>query len=143
MNGVLAKPFTKDGMYKSVRQHLGHLMKNPPHPPPDPEAPGSAYYVGAGPYINSSATLKFETPTPPSGNAGPGWSPAQLPQPSPIAGGIDQYGHMNGTNPYSMPTSHRPTYSTAMHSADSSSGRVSDVDSPPEKRQRLNPTSNY
>ncbi|KAL2272491.1 hypothetical protein FJTKL_06527 [Diaporthe vaccinii] len=29
MNGVLAKPFTKDGMIRILKQHLRHLLKNP------------------------------------------------------------------------------------------------------------------
>lgn len=93
---------------------------------------GSGYYMG-GPYLN--AALKYEGQTPP-GNT---WSPGQVPQASPMGGGLDQgYQFLNGGNQYGMAAGHRQTYSAAMQSADSSSGRLSDVDSPPEKRQRLN-----
>lgn len=137
MNGVLAKPFTKEGMYKSVRSHLSHLMKNPPT---DTDLSGAGFYMG-GAYLNTSTALKFDTPTPPSGTAGSGWSPAQLPQASPLSASLDQgYGMLNGGNQFGMATGHRPTYSGTMQSGDSSSGRLSDIDSPPEKRQRLNPS---
>lgn len=141
MNGVLAKPFTKEGMWKSVRTHLSHLMKNPPA---DADVSGAGYYMG-GAYLNTSAgALKFDTPTPPSGNNGSGWSPAPLPQASPLSATLDQgYGLLNGNNQYGIATGHRPTYSGTMQSADSSSGRLSDIDSPPEKRQRLNPSGGY
>lgn len=120
-------------MWKSVRSHLGHLMKNPP---PDSEIGSGAGYYMAGPYLNASVSLKFDAQTPPPG--GSTWSPSQMGQ-APMAGSMDQgYGFLNGGNQYSMATGHRPVYATAMPSADSSSGRVSDVDSPPEKRQRLN-----
>lgn len=135
MNGVLAKPFTKEGMSKSVRSHLSHLMKSPPAE----TDLGTGFYMGGG-YLNSATALKFDTPTPPSGNAGSGWSPAPLPQASPLSATLDQgYGMINGGTQFGMTTGHRPTYSATMQSGDSSSGRLSDVDSPPEKRQRLNP----
>jgi osomolarity two-component system, response regulator SKN7 len=134
MNGVLAKPFTKEGMWKSVKNNLSHLMKNPPS---DSElGHGTGYFMGGG-YMNTSA-LKFDTPTPPSGTAPPSWSPSgALPQASPLSAGLEQgYGFVNGANQYSLATGHRPTYSNTMQSADSSSGRLSEVDSPPGKRQR-------
>jgi osomolarity two-component system response regulator SKN7 len=135
MNGVLAKPFTRDGMWKSVRSNLGYLMKNPPA-----EADlssGAGYYMGGGPYLNTPA-LKFEAQTPP-GNSASTWSPGNMGQ-SAMGVGLDSgYGFVNGNNQYSM----RPNYTATMQSADSSSGRLSDVDSPPEKRQRLNHQANY
>lgn len=133
MNGVLAKPFTKDGMYKSVRTHLGHLMKNPPAE--SDLTSGGGYFMGST-YLNPTATLKYEAQTPPANSST--WSPG-LGQ-GPMGGGMDQgYGFLNGSNQYTMATGHRPNYSQTMQSANSSSGHLSDVDSPPEKRQRLNP----
>lgn len=138
MNGVLAKPFTKEGMSKSVRSHLSHLMKTPPA---DNDLSGAGFYMSGG-YLNTSAALKFDTPTPPSGNTGAGWSPAQLPQASPLSASLDHgYSLVNGSSQFGMSSGHRPTYSATMQSNDSSSGRLSDIDSPPEKRQRLNPAS--
>lgn len=140
MNGVLAKPFTKEGMWKSVRTNLSHLMKNPPTE--SEMNSGAGYFVGT-PYLNTSTSIKFESPTPPSNSAGNTWSPGQLQQPS-LGTGMDQsYGLLNGSGQYSMATAQRQTYPTTMHSAESSSGRLSDVESPPEKRQRLNPQANY
>jgi len=127
MNGVLAKPFTKEGMWKSVRSHLGHLMKNPPAQDPS----GSGYMLSGAPYLGTP-TLKFDTPTPPSGTAASTWSPAQMHQTSPVDQG---YGMMNGSNQYNIASGSR--YS-AMQSGDATSSRLSDHDSPPEKRQRMN-----
>jgi osomolarity two-component system response regulator SKN7 len=140
MNGVLAKPFTKEGMSKCVRNHLSHLMKAPPA---DTDLSGAGYYMG-GAYLNTSTSLKFETPTPPPpGTTGSGWSPAQLPQSSTLGASLDSgFGFSNGGNQYAMATG-RTNYSGTMQSADSSSGRLSDIDSPPEKRQRLNPSGGY
>lgn len=132
MNGVLAKPFTKDGMYKSVRSHLGHLMKNPPLE--SDLTSGGGYFMGNS-YLNPTPTLKYEAQTPPANNST--WSPGL--GPGPMGGGMEGYGFLNGGNQYTMATGHRPNYSQTMQSANSSSGHLSDVDSPPEKRQRLNP----
>ncbi|CAG9991386.1 unnamed protein product [Clonostachys byssicola] len=142
MNGVLAKPFTKEGMWKSVRTHLSHLMKNPPQE--SEIGSGAGYFMGSGPYLNTSTSIKFESPTPPSGTAGSNWSPGQIQQPS-MGSGLEQnFGLLNGSGQYAMATGHRPQgFSANLHSADSSSGRLSDVESPPEKRQRLNPQSTY
>ncbi|KFH40922.1 Transcription factor-like protein [Hapsidospora chrysogenum ATCC 11550] len=133
MNGVLAKPFTRDGMWKSVRTHLGPLMKNPP-----PEADigsGAGYQMSSGPYLNTAASIKLEAASPNA--AGATWSANQMGQNS--MGGMDQgYGFLNGSNPYSMASGHRSVYATAMQTGEPTPGRVSEVDSPPEKRQRLN-----
>ncbi|KHO01045.1 response regulator-like protein [Metarhizium album ARSEF 1941] len=120
MNGVLAKPFTKEGMLKSVRTHLAHLLENPPE---QPEAAG--FIMGNVPYIGAAPpSLKFESSTPPGGG-GSGWSPGQMGQSN-----VDQWnGIMNGGNQYSIGRSNFPT---------------SDHDSPPEKRPRLDiPQANY
>ncbi|GJN82579.1 kinase-regulated stress-responsive transcription factor skn7 [Purpureocillium lilacinum] len=124
MNGVLAKPFTKEGMLKSIKTHMAHLLKNPP---PQNEGDGSGYMMGGVPFMGNS--MKFETSTPPPpGASGSGWSPGHMAQ-----GSTDQWGgFMNGGNQYGMG---RHGYGTAM---ESTSGRISDHDSPPEKRQRLN-----
>ncbi|CAM1503793.1 Fc.00g013840.m01.CDS01 [Cosmosporella sp. VM-42] len=141
MNGVLAKPFTKGGMQKIVENHLSYLMKNYD---PTIQTEGSGYVVGGSGYMNppgslttSGTTFKFEsTPTPPA--TGSTWSPGQMPQASPMNGGMDQgYGLVNGSQ-YSMtPTSAtRPNFPTGMSQVpQSSSGRM-DGQSPPEKRQR-------
>lgn len=129
MNGVLAKPFTKEGMSKCIRTQLAHLLKNPPAN--DQGTNTSGYF----PYLNTSGNLatattpiKFDTPTPPSGIQGATWSPAQMPQPSPIE---QSYNMMNGATQFGLSTGNR-------YMASGDSGRVSDLDSPPEKRQRLN-----
>ena len=122
MNGVLAKPFTKEGMWKSVKTHASHLLKNPP------QNDSHSYILGGGAYLNTqmaagNTSIKFDTPTPPSGTGASTWSPAGLQQPSPI-NGVDQSfsGMMNNANQYAMGGNRYTT---------------SDHDSPPEKRQRL------
>ncbi|EXV06300.1 response regulator receiver domain protein [Metarhizium robertsii] len=113
MNGVLAKPFTKEGMLKSVRTHLAHLLKDPPEQSEAGFMMSNVSYVGAAP-----PSLKFESSTPPGGNSS-GWSPSHI-GPS----NADQWnGMMNGGNQYSIG---RSSFATSDH------------DSPPEKRQRLN-----
>lgn len=128
MNGVLAKPFTKEGMLKSVKTHMMHLLKNPP-PQTDHTVDNPGFIMGGVPFFNGpQASIKFETPTPPPGASGPTWSPGPMAQ-----NGMDQgYGLMNGGNQYGMG---RPNYASTM---DPNSARISDNDSPPEKRQRLN-----
>ncbi|KAM0456838.1 hypothetical protein ACHAPV_007129 [Trichoderma viride] len=127
MNGVLAKPFTKEGMLKSVKTHLQHLLKNPPSQ--SDNGHGSAFMMNV-PYLNTSGNpIKFESPTPPAGAGGSNWSSGHMSQ-----NGVDSgFGMMDGSNQYNM-TQGRNAYSTM----DASSGRLSDHDSPPEKRQRLN-----
>jgi len=119
MNGVLAKPFTKEGMLKSVRSHLAHLLKDPPEQQEAGSMMGNVSYMGGAP-----ASLKFESNTPPGGNNA-GWSPNHMGQ-----GNVDIWnGMMNGGNQYNMGRSNFPT---------------SENDSPPEKRQRLNTSqANY
>jgi osomolarity two-component system response regulator SKN7 len=142
MNGVLAKPFTREGMLKSVKTHLSHLLKNPP-PPTDQH---NGFLIGNVPFIHTGGAphpLKFDSPTPPSGTAGSTWSPGQMPPNSALSNSTESgYAMMNGGGQFSMPptTSSRANYSTTM---DGPSARVSDHDSPPEKRQRLNATHNY
>ncbi|KAI9147826.1 signal transduction response regulator, skn7 [Paramyrothecium foliicola] len=141
MNGVLAKPFTREGMLKSVKTHLSHLLKNPP-PQNDH---GSGFLMGNVPFIHTPGThpLKFDSPTPPSGNPGSTWSPGQMPPTSALSNSTESgYGLMNGGAQFNMPqsTSSRANYSTTI---DGTPGRLSDHDSPPEKRQRLNTSHNY
>ena len=126
---MLAKPFTKEGMLKSIKTHMSHLLKNPPA---QPEGESAGYMMGNVSFMNNS--MKFETSTPPPAASGSGWSPGHMAQNS-----ADQcYGFMNGGNQYGMG---RPSYGAPMESA---SSRVSDHESPPEKRQRMNaPQGNY
>ncbi|RCI11074.1 hypothetical protein L249_7537 [Ophiocordyceps polyrhachis-furcata BCC 54312] len=132
MNGVLAKPFTKEGMLKSVKTHMSHLLKKPP-------ASGSSEGDGTGGYVISNVnylnntSIKFETstpppPPPPQATPGPNWSPGHMGQNS-----VEHcYGLLNGVSgQYAMG---RPHYGTAM---EATPGGLSDQDSPPEKRQRL------
>ncbi|EFY89289.1 response regulator-like protein [Metarhizium acridum CQMa 102] len=108
-----AKPFTKEGMLKSVRTHLAHLLKDPPEQSEAGFMMSNVSYVAAAP-----PSLKFESSTPPGGNSS-GWSPSHM-GPS----NVDQWnGMINGGNQYSIGRSNFPT---------------TDHDSPPEKRQRLN-----
>lgn len=121
MNGVLAKPFTKEGMLKSVKTHMAHLLKSPSS---QAEGEGAGYMLSNVSLTNS---VKFETPTPPPGASGPSWSPGQMGQSS-----VDQcYGLMNGGGQNNIG---RPHYGTGM---DTTPNRLSEQDSPPEKRQRL------
>ncbi|KAK2593730.1 kinase-regulated stress-responsive transcription factor skn7 [Conoideocrella luteorostrata] len=118
MNGVLAKPFTKEGMLKSVKTNMSHLLKNPPE-----HSDASGFMIGHVPYINAPPSLKFEATSPGANNSG--WSPSHMNQSN-----VDQWnGMINGGNQYSMGRSNFPT---------------SEHDSPPEKRQRLNASqANY
>ncbi|KAL2272490.1 hypothetical protein FJTKL_06527 [Diaporthe vaccinii] len=74
MNGVLAKPFTKDGMIRILKQHLRHLLKNPaaadvepngvaPVPVPSGSTPS---YSGmpSGTMSTAGSAVKFESGTP-------------------------------------------------------------------------------
>ncbi len=118
MNGVLAKPFTKEGMLKSVKTHMAHLLKNPP-------APGSPDFILGGiPFLNPGApmagapnSIKLEPPGA-SAHGGPAWS-----------NDVDHgFGIVNGGGPYGMAPAGRSAFGTPL-----------DNESPPEKRQRLNP----
>ena len=131
MNGVLAKPFTKEGMLERVKTGLSHLLKNPLN---DADiSSNNAYFLPNSGYLGSG-TMKLESPTPPA-STGNNWGP--------MGSGFDQsYGIMNGNTQYA-PVNARQTYTTTMQSADSSSGRISDVESPPGKRQRMNPSQGY
>ncbi|OAA73625.1 Signal transduction response regulator, SKN7-like protein [Cordyceps fumosorosea ARSEF 2679] len=125
MNGVLAKPFTKEGMLKSVKTNLAHMLKNPP-----PTADGTgAFIMPAIGFIDGGTPVKLEAPTPGSGNS---WANNGMPQ-----GEADHgYGMVNGAAPFPMAGSSRTAYAAGM---DGPSGRmVPDHESPPEKRQRLN-----
>lgn len=141
MNGVLAKPFTREGMLKSVKSHLSHLLKNP-----TASDHATGFLIGNIPYINTTGPphpLKFDSPTPPSGTGGSTWSPGQMPPTSALSNSTESgFGMMNGGGQFNMPptTSSRANYSTTM---DGASSRLSDHDSPPEKRQRLNATHSY
>ncbi|ODA75998.1 hypothetical protein RJ55_08280 [Drechmeria coniospora] len=132
MNGVLAKPFTKEGMLKAIKTHMAHLLKAQPAAQHDGD--GAGYMMGSVPFMSGNP-IKFEASTTPPAASGSAWSPGHLAQ-----SGTDQWGggFMNGTNQYAMG---RHGYAAAM---DSTSGRLSDNDSPPEKRQRVNaPQGNY
>ncbi|KAG6024804.1 hypothetical protein E4U41_001681 [Claviceps citrina] len=117
MNGVLAKPFTKEGMLKSIKTNLAHLLKNPPE-----HAEESGFVVSHVQYMNGPASLKFESTSPGANHSG--WESGHLGH-----GHVDPWnGMMNGANQYGMG---RSNFS-------------SEHDSPPEKRQRLHATqSNY
>lgn len=131
MNGVLAKPFTKEGMLERLKAGLSHLLKTPTN---DGDFSSSnAYFLPSSGYLGNNA-MKVESPTPPATTSS-SWGQ--------LGSGFDQsYGIMNGSNQY-VPVTSRPTYSTTIQSADSSSGRISDVESPPGKRQRMNPSQGY
>ncbi|KAH7325061.1 Two-component response regulator receiver [Stachybotrys elegans] len=134
MNGVLAKPFTREGMLKSVKSNMSHLLKNPP---PQSDS-GSGFMLGNVPFLQTPGghPLKFDTPTPPSAAAISTWSPGNMPQASPINSAGDGFGMMNGGGQFSMAPMQRQTYSSTLDAA----SRLSDHDSPPDhKRQRLNP----
>lgn len=119
MNGVLAKPFTKEGMLKSLKTHLVHLLKDPPEHDP---TGGSPFILGNMAFLNpaamnaSGAGIKMEGPGTPTAGAST-WSPSNLTH------DVDSYGMGNGVNQY------------AMNAARQSYGAV-DSDSPPGKRQR-------
>ncbi|KAG6014890.1 hypothetical protein E4U54_004712 [Claviceps lovelessii] len=118
MNGVLAKPFTKEGMLKSIKTNLAHLLKNPPE-----HGEESSFVMSHVSYMSGPAgSLKFESTSPGANNSG--WSPGHMGH-----GSVDQWnGIMNGGHQYGMGRSNYP----------------SEHDSPPEKRQRLNAVqSNY
>ncbi|KAG5918590.1 hypothetical protein E4U42_006797 [Claviceps africana] len=118
MNGVLAKPFTKEGMLKSIKTNLAHLLKNPPE-----HAEESSFVVSHVSYMGGpAASLKFESTSPGTNNSG--WSPGHM-----THGSVEKWnGIMNGSSQYGMARSNFP----------------SENNSPPEKRQRLNATpSNY
>lgn len=118
MNGVLAKPFTKEGMLKSIKTNLAHLLKTPPE-----HGGESSYVINHAPYIGGPATsLKFESTSPGANN--PGWSPGPMGH-----GNVDQCNDMmNGANQYGMGG---PNF-------------TSEHETPPDKRQRLMPAqSNY
>ncbi|KAG5921223.1 hypothetical protein E4U61_007002 [Claviceps capensis] len=118
MNGVLAKPFTKEGMLKSIKTNLAHLLKSPPE-----HGGESSYVMNHASYIGGpAASLKFESTSPGANN--PGWSPGQMGH-----GNVDQCNDMmNGTNQYGMGG---PNF-------------TSEHETPPDKRQRLMPAqSNY
>lgn len=123
MNGVLAKPFTKEGMLKSVKTHLAHLLKNPP-----PADGAGAFIMPAIGFMDGNAPVKLEQ----TAGAASNWSNNGMPQ-----NDVDHgYGMVNGA-PYPMAGASRAPYGAAM---DGSSARMGpDHDSPPEKRQRLNP----
>lgn len=147
MNGVLAKPFTKEGMLKSIKTHLSHLLKNPP-----PADGSGAFIMPAITYIDGSTPVKLEQQTAGSANNWPnnsmppnnsmsqnnGMAPNGLP-PNGLPNDVDHsFGMVNGAPGYPMGGGNRPPpYGSGM---DGSSGRMgADHDSPPEKRQRLNP----
>lgn len=124
MNGVLAKPFTKEGMLKSVKTHLAHLLKNPP-----PADSAGAFIMPAMGFMDGTTPVKLEAQTAGSGN---NWATNGMSQ-----GDVDHgYGMVNGGAAYPMAAASRQPYVAGM---DGSSGRMApDHESPPEKRQRLN-----
>lgn len=148
MNGVLAKPFTREGMEKSVRAHASHLLKNPP------QNENHGWNLGGGAYLNTQGlntgnnSLKFETPTPPSGTgAGSTWSPAGMQQPSPIGSGVDSgFGAMAGGQQQQQQPPPPQQFSMAGNrytSIHTDGVRSNDFEDPPEKRQRLSGPTGY
>ncbi|TQV98235.1 Signal transduction response regulator, SKN7-like protein [Cordyceps javanica] len=124
MNGVLAKPFTKEGMLKSVKTHLAHLLKNPP-----PADGAGAFILPAIGFMEGGTAVKLEPQTTSSGN---NWGNNGMSQ-----GDVDhRYGLVNGATGYQMAGTSRSAYAAGL---DGSTGRMApDHESPPEKRQRLN-----
>ncbi len=124
MNGVLAKPFTKEGMLKSVKSNLAHLLKNPP-----PADGGGAFIMPAITFMDGATSVKLE---PQTAGAANNW-PNNGMQQSDVDHG---YGMVNGAAGYPMAGGSRQPYGAGM---DGSSARMGpDHESPPEKRQRLN-----
>ncbi|KAM3530033.1 hypothetical protein MY4038_005117 [Beauveria bassiana] len=123
MNGVLAKPFTKEGMLKSVKTHLAHLLKNPP-----PADGAGAFIMPAMGFMDGATPVKLEPQTAGSGN---NWPPNNG-----MSQGEVDHGYMvNGAAGYQMAGGSRQPFS----GMDGPSGRMApDHESPPEKRQRLN-----
>lgn len=130
MNGVLAKPFTKEGMLKSVKTHLAHLLKNPP-----PADGAGAFIMPAIAFMDGATPVKLESQT--AGSAS-NWPPNNGMSQSDVDHG---YGMVNGAAGYPMAGGGRQPYGAGM---DGSSGRMApDHESPPEKRQRLNAQGNF
>ena len=116
MNGVLAKPFTKEGMLKSVKTHMAHLLKNPPEPgSPDFMLGGMQFLTPGAPMAGAANPIKLEGAA--SGHGGSPWS-------SDVDHG---FGIVNGGGPYGMAAASRSAFGAL------------DNESPPGKRQRLNP----
>ncbi|KAJ4164187.1 hypothetical protein LMH87_005871 [Akanthomyces muscarius] len=130
MNGVLAKPFTKEGMLKSVKTHLAHLLKNPP-----PADGAGAFIMPAIAFMDGATPVKLEPQT--AGSAS-NWPPNNGMSQSDVDHG---YGMVNGAAGYPMAGGGRQPYGPGM---DGSSARMApDHESPPEKRQRLNAQGNF
>jgi hypothetical protein len=113
---------------------MSHLLKNPPQL----DNSGDGGYFAPQYLSTPNNAFKFEGATSPGAS---GWSPG-IPTASPINQGMDQsYGIMNGGNQFNLAQSGpRQNYQNKMESTTS---RMPDKDSPPEKRQRLNPSGGF
>ena len=136
MNGVLAKPFTREGMLKSTKTHMSHLLRNPPQQS-DNGFGTQGYFMNGSGYMSANNTmsnaLKFETPTPPSAATGSTWSPGLHQGASPMHNGLEQNFNMMANNaPFTLTPGGTRTYPSKIESPSNQH------DSPPEKRQRLN-----
>jgi osomolarity two-component system response regulator SKN7 len=94
MNGVLAKPFTKDGMLRVLKQHLPHLLKEADTPPLHTPISGFApvQHVASLGAALAGGPVKFESTPPahsPSTTSTSWHSPGGFAQPSPTAGNMD------------------------------------------------------
>lgn len=122
MNDVLPKPFTKEGMLRSLEKHLPQFKKNPAYPS-TPQMPHPGGFVTTNPIhpplglnmgqLSTSHSLKDET--------SPGKSPAtvtswqspsqqQLPGQSPVGGPPQGYMQQPiDSRHYAMTPSHSPS----------------------------------
>jgi osomolarity two-component system, response regulator SKN7 len=128
MNGVLAKPFTKDGMHRTVKQHLKHLQRHTLSSPDDmsmtvspvkvdlPPMGMNAAMMGMPGSIMTGGSVKFEnsvkfesTPSQSPATTSSWHSPGQMQQGSP-AGGIDHGYSMAMNNPVMPKSATRPNF---------------------------------
>ncbi|KAH8687465.1 HSF-type DNA-binding-domain-containing protein [Tricladium varicosporioides] len=162
MNDVLPKPFTKEGMLKSLQKHLSSFLKSAPFPntsqiphpagfaTPNPSHPPLGLNIGQ---LASTQSLKEEPSPGKSPATASSWhSPNQIPGQSPV--GNTPTGYMQQPmrdNPYAMtptqshPQSGYPAPNTPLGPPRGPPHRrvMSDMtggpDDHPEKRQRMYP----
>jgi osomolarity two-component system response regulator SKN7 len=96
MNGVLAKPFTKDGMLRVLKQHLPHLLKEAEAIPTLQHAPLATFipsqHVTSMSAALASGPIKFESTPPahsPSTTSTSWHSPSGYAHPSPATANMD------------------------------------------------------
>jgi osomolarity two-component system response regulator SKN7 len=120
MNDVLPKPFTKEGMLKSLQKHLTSFLKptafsNSPqmaHPgrftTPNPSHPPLGLNMGQVGQLSAAQSLKDETSPGKSPATATSWhSPNQIPGPSPV--GNAPVGYLQQSmrdNPFAMASAH-------------------------------------